>query len=208
MTMVSGCWEHMHLVWDELNTAKSNKTSIGAVWLDIANVFAFIPHQLMFFSLKHCGINPTQIVLLTSYYTGLWSRFVFTKARFGWHKHFRGIFIGFTVCIILSLAGMSVILEFQDGGHSSLSSPLFSTLVEASMDDILRMLPLLSKIQELLHFASLVLLWTSMLVKASKSKSLVLASGKIVHDKSFCISLDVNHSAIPFNADNPVKFLG
>ena len=76
------------------------------------------------------------------------------------------------------------------------------------MDDLLLMLPLLSKIQELLHFASIVLLWTSMLVKASKSKSLVLASGKIGHDKSLCIILDVTLSAIPFNADKPVKFLG
>ena len=59
MTMVSGCWEHKHLVWDELNTAKSNNTRIAAVWLGIANVFAFITHQLMFFSLKQCGINPT-----------------------------------------------------------------------------------------------------------------------------------------------------
>ena len=45
-------------------------------------------------------------------------------------------------------------------------------------------------------------------VKASKSKSLVIGSGKIVHDKSLCIVLTANRQAIPSIADNPVKFLG
>ena len=34
---------YMSLVWDELKTAKSNKTSIAAVWLDIANAYGSIP---------------------------------------------------------------------------------------------------------------------------------------------------------------------
>ena len=32
MAKVPGCREHMSLVWDELKTAKSNKTSITAIW--------------------------------------------------------------------------------------------------------------------------------------------------------------------------------
>ena len=70
MAKVPGCWEHMSLVWDELKTAKSNKTSITAVWLDIAIAQGSIPHKLIFYSLKCYGINPTWINLLTSYYTG------------------------------------------------------------------------------------------------------------------------------------------
>lgn len=45
MSKFLGCWEYISLVWDELKTAKSNTTSIAAVWLDIANVFGCIPHQ-------------------------------------------------------------------------------------------------------------------------------------------------------------------
>ena len=47
-----------------------------------------------------------------------------------------------------------------------------------------------------------------MSVKASKSKSLVIFSGKIVHDKSLCIVSGANRQAIPSIADNPVRFLG
>ena len=76
------------------------------------------------------------------------------------------------------------------------------------MDDLFLMLPSLSKTQDLQNRASLALPWARMSVKASKSKSLVIDSGKIVHDKSLCIVLSVNRQAIPSIADNPVKFLG
>ena len=61
---VPGCWEHMSLLWNELKTGKSNKTSITAAWLDIANAYGSIPHLLIFYSFKHYGINPTWIDLL------------------------------------------------------------------------------------------------------------------------------------------------
>ena len=44
MAKVAGCWEHVSLVWDELKAFKSNKASVAADWLDIANGYGFIPH--------------------------------------------------------------------------------------------------------------------------------------------------------------------
>ena len=146
MAKVPGCWEHMSLVWDKLKTAKSNKTSTTAVWLDIANRYGSIPHQLIFYSFKHYGINPTWIDLLTSYYNGLWSNSFFTKATSGWQKHFWRIFTGCTVSTILFLAGMNVILEFIMAGISSLLSSQFtSPVVKAFMDDLFLMSSSLSK---------------------------------------------------------------
>ena len=77
------------------------------------------------------------------------------------------------------------------------------------MDDLFLMWPSLSKTQDLFNCASLALPWARMSVKASTSKSLVLDSGKIVHDKSLCIILGANYQSIPPTiADNPVKVLG
>ena len=87
MAKVLGCWVHKCLVWDELETAKSNKTSVTAVWLDIANAYSSVPQQLIFYSLKGYGVNPTWIDLLTSYCNGLWSKSFSTKATSGWQKH-------------------------------------------------------------------------------------------------------------------------
>ena len=126
MAKVPGCWEHMSLVWDELKTAKSNKTSITAVWLDIANAYGSIPHQLIFYSLKCYGINPTWIDLLTSYCNGLWSKSFSIKATSGCQKHFREVFTGCTVSIFLFLTGMNVILELIMAGINYTSSSQFT----------------------------------------------------------------------------------
>ena len=48
MSKVPGCWEHMSLVWNELKEIKSKKSNITSVWLDIANAYGSIPHQLIF----------------------------------------------------------------------------------------------------------------------------------------------------------------
>ena len=103
---------------------------------------------------------------------------------------------------------MKVILEFIMAGiNSTLSSQFSSPIVKAFMDDIFLMLPSLSKMQEFLHCASVALSWMRMSVKVSKSKGLVIVSGKIEHDKFLCITSDVHHQAISPVADNPARFL-
>ena len=82
------------------------------MWLDTANAYGSIPHQQIFYLLKHYGVNPTWIEFLTSYYDGLWSKSFFIKAKSGWNKHFRRIFTWCTVPIILFFAGINIIQEF------------------------------------------------------------------------------------------------
>ena len=111
----------------------------------------------------------------------------------GWHKHSGEIFTEFKVSIIL--AEMNVILEFIMAGINSLLLSQFT--LTTFMDDFFLMLPSLSKTKDLLVCISLALSYERISVKASKSTSLVIVSGKIVHDKSFCIVLGANHQAIP-----------
>ena len=92
--------------------------------------------------------------------------------------------------------------------NSSLTSQFSSPVVKAFLDDLFLMLPLLSKTRECFYCASLALSWARMSMKVSKYKSLVIASGAKVHDKFLCITVGVNHQAIPSIADNPVGFLG
>ena len=108
------------------------------------------------------------------------------------------------------LAEMSAILEFimcMTGINSSLSSQFSLPVVKAFMDNLFLMLPSRHTTQELLYFASVTLSWARISVQASKYKSLVIVSRKIVHDESLCITSGVNHQVIPSIADNPVKFL-
>ena len=101
MEKVPGCWEHMSSVWDELKKNKHNGTSISAVWLDIANAYGSVPHQLIFLALERYGVHPQWINIIKAYYNGLWSRSFSLDSPSSWHQHFRGIFTGCTASIIL-----------------------------------------------------------------------------------------------------------
>ena len=60
MEKIPGCWEHMSMVWSELKSSKSNKGNLAAIWLDIANAYGSVPHQLIFFALRRYGV-PEQL---------------------------------------------------------------------------------------------------------------------------------------------------
>ena len=44
MDKVPGCWKHISMVWSALKDARSAKSSLANIWLDIANAYGFIPH--------------------------------------------------------------------------------------------------------------------------------------------------------------------
>ena len=135
MEKVPGCWEHISLVWDELKDSKINKGSIAAVWLDIANAYGSVPHQLIYFALERYGVHPHWIQIFKSYYDGLWSRSFSSSAPSGWHQHFRGIFQGCTTSIILFLAAINVVIEFICVGLI-FPTEMESTPVKGFMDDL------------------------------------------------------------------------
>ena len=64
MEKVPGCWEHMSMVWSALKEARSCKTDLSTIWLDVANAYGSIPHRLIFFALERYGVPPTWISLI------------------------------------------------------------------------------------------------------------------------------------------------
>ena len=207
ISKVPGCWEHMSLVWNQLKSVTSNKGSLAAVWLDIANAYGSIPHQLIFLALERYGVDPLWINLVKAYYAGLWSKSFAKTASSSWHQHFRGIFTGYTLSIILFLSGMNVALEYITAGIN-IFNILPSSQVKAFMDDLFLMSPSVNSTQDLLNRASVVLSWARMSLKASKSKSLIFNNGKVAENESlFVLGENIKHY-IPSISENPVKFLG
>ena len=113
MEKIPGCWEHMSMVWNELKSTKPEHGNLAAVWLDIANAYGFVPHQLIFFALQRYGVPEHWIKLIRNYYKGLWSISQSASAPSSWHHHLRGIFIGCTAAsIILFLSAINVVIEY------------------------------------------------------------------------------------------------
>ena len=100
------------MVWSTLKEARSTKSSLANIWLDIANAYGSIPHRLLFFALERYGVYPHWISLIKIYYSGIYSRSFSQSAPSSWHQHFKGIFAGCTLSIILFLAGINVVIEY------------------------------------------------------------------------------------------------
>ena len=92
MEKVPGCWEHMSTVWSALKEARSNKSDLATIWLDIANAYGSVPHKLIFFALKRYGVHDHWISLVQNYYVGIYSKSFSESAPSNWHQHQRGIF--------------------------------------------------------------------------------------------------------------------
>ena len=71
---MSGVWEHTSMVWSALQDCKSTRKSIAVLWLDLANAYGSVPHQLIAFALRRYGVPEKWIRLVLNYYDGLWSR--------------------------------------------------------------------------------------------------------------------------------------
>jgi len=135
------------------------------------------------------------------------------KSPSEWHNHLKGIFAGCTLSIILFLAAMNVILEFLSvcqsktytmGGLTELPP------ARAFMDDLCLMSTSTDDAQSLLNVCCKALSWAGMSFRASKSRSVVICSGKVQTMSPFYVVSSENDSkhAIPSITTLPVKFLG
>ena len=215
MDKVPGCWEHMSMVWSALKEARSTKSSLANIWLDIANAYGSIPHRLLFFALERYGVDPHWISLIKIYYSGIYSRSFSQSAPSSWHQHFKGIFAGCTLSIILFLAGINVVIEYTlaSSAHKFVSTGNVAfALVRAFMDDLNLMSSSVSGAQNLLHRCVKALSWAGMYFRADKSRSIVIVRGKSMNTTPFYVTEPSTPSDftnyIPSIHSVPVKFLG
>ena len=205
MERVPGCWEHMSVVWNELKSSKKENLDLSAIWLDIANAYGSVPHQLIFFALRRYGVPENTISLIEKYYSGLWSASLSDSAPSSWHLHQRGIFIGCTASIILFLSSINIIIEYITvKTYDKIFDSMSSTPIKAFMDDMFLMSPSIVSTQTLLDRCTVALQWARMSFRASKSRSLVINNGKVVNISPFSFQ----GALIPSIHNNPVRFLG
>ena len=193
MIKIPGCWEHMSMVWNELKSSKSQKGSLAAIWLDIANAYGSVPHQLTFFALRRYGVPEHWVKLIMNYYKGLCSISQSSSAPSSWHHHLRGIFIGCTTSIILFLSAINVVIEYICNCH-----------VFREMDDLFLQTSSVVSTELLLQRCTFVLSWARMSFRASKSRSIVIQNGRVLDVSPFSF----DNEAIPSIHSNPVRFLG
>ena len=215
MEKVPGCWEHMCMVWAALKGARCNKLNVANIWLDIANGYGTIPHRLIFFALERYGVHEHWISLIKAYYSGIYSKSFSSSAPSSWHQHFKGIFAGCTLSIILFLAGINVIIEYAILSKAPpfiYSGKVSLPLVRAFMDDMSLMSSSVPGANDLLSLSTTVLTWADISYRAHESPSIVIIKGRSMNSTPFSIekpSTPTDFSNfIPSIHSQPVKFLG
>jgi hypothetical protein len=77
---IPGCLEHASMIWEAAQRAKRDKLDLNVIWLDLANAYSSVPHQLLWLALEIYCVPPNIVSMLRSYFTGfqLW----FTTAEY------------------------------------------------------------------------------------------------------------------------------
>ena len=72
---VPGCIEHTTMIWESIQQARRNRLSLYVVWLDLANAYGSVPHQLLWKTLENHHAPIPVIKILQEYFRGFEMRF-------------------------------------------------------------------------------------------------------------------------------------
>ena len=75
------------MVWHALKEARTQKSNLAVIWLDVANAYRSIPHKMIVFALHRYCVSPQWIRFIETYYKGMFSKSFSQSATSSWHRH-------------------------------------------------------------------------------------------------------------------------
>lgn len=201
----SGCSEHSSMIWHQIQTAKVERRDLHVVFLDLANAFGSVPHELLWSAFDFFYIPDTITALVKSYFQDM--QFCFTTSDFttSWQCLEVGIMAGCTISPLAFTMAMEIIIRASKwvvGGQRVDSGQRLPPL-RAYMDDITTLTTTVPCTRRLLGKLEENISWARMKIKPSKSRSISIVKG-VLSDLKFFIGDD----PIPTVSEQPVKSLG
>ena len=178
---VSGCMEHTAILSQLIREAKAEKKGLVVVWLDIANAYGSIPHNLIQLALKKAHAPEGFCKLVESYYADMNIRFTTKEFTTEWQKVEKGIITGCTMSVILFALSMTMLVMSTKEETKGPSTRSGQQQVNASlfMDDIATRTENLVQTKYLLDKLVCNLKGAGLSIKPEKSRSLVIIEGKV-----------------------------
>ena len=202
------------MVWHVLKEARTQKSTLPTIWLDIANAYGSILYKLIIFAVRTYGISLQWIRLVENYCKGIFSKWFCVSRISSWYRHQQGIFACCTLSLIFFLAGMKIILEYS----LQVKIPNFTTndtelaLLHAFTDDLSLMCSTVSGIQTLLSHCTTALTWSGLEFRDDKSCSIVTIKGRSMNSTPVYVSKATDQlepsSSIPSIHSGPAEVLG
>ena len=202
---VPGCIEHTSMIWEAIQRAKRSRLSLYVVWLDLANAYGSVPHQLLWKTLEAHHVPQPVIHILQEYFSGFMMRFSTKTYTTRWVPLEVGIAMGCTISPSLFVLAMQILLKAAGSNipEAHIGKGCMPP-IKAFMDDTTLIMNRKKVVQNTLDKLNNLLGWCRMAFKPAKSRSLALVRGKIRRDVFF----DVAEQRIPTVSEEPVKSLG
>ncbi|KAK3735128.1 hypothetical protein RRG08_054480 [Elysia crispata] len=203
---VSGCLEHAKMIWEAIQRAKSEKLNLDVIWLDLANAYGSVPHQMIQLALSMYHVPEDIQVMLDDYFSGFRMRFSTNSYTTDWINLEIEIAMGCTISPILFVMAMEVILKAAEdsAGPTNLGGGCYMPPLKAFMDDTTIICSKEDETRRMLERLDLLMAWCTMKFKPKKSRSLSVRKGKIDATTIFTVA----SQQIPTVSQEPVKSLG
>ena len=202
---VSGCLEHTAVLSQLIREAKAEKKNLVVTWLDIANAYGSIPHDVIQKALVKAHIPENTRTLIESYYSDVKIRFTTNSYTTEWQRVEKGIITGCTLSVILFALTMSWLVESvknvtkgpkTSSGQRQPNCRLFMDDINGATETVPQTRYLLSSMDEKLK-------WAGLSARAKKCRSLVIIKGKVKKRL-----LKIGGEAITPIQELPIKHLG
>lgn len=203
---IAGCLEHGNMIWEAIQKAKIKRKDLDVIWLDLANAYGSVPHQMIQLSLQMYHIPEEISIMLGTYFDGFLMRFTTKDFTTKWNRLEVGIAMGCTVSPILFVLAMELILKATNNKADvvELGGGCQMQPVKAFMDDTTILSSKVSSTRKILSLMDDLISWCRMKFKPNKSRSLSLRKGKLNKNINFV----VGGQRIPTVSEKPVKSLG
>ena len=203
---VPGCVEHASMIWETIQRAKSQKLDLDVVWLDLANAYGSVPHQMIQMTLEMYHVPSNIRQMLRRYFDGFSMRFSTKDYTTDWIDLQVGIAMGCAISPILFVLAMEVILKAAASNTSptNLGDGLQIPPLKAFMDDTTILSSSKAETCKMLDRLDELITSCRMRFKPKKSRSLSLRKGKVADTEVF----NIGNQPIPTVSEEPVKSLG
>ena len=217
---IAGCVEHTQALMETLLDAKQNAREIVVAWLDLANAYGSVAHNLVQFALEGYNIPSATRKLIFNYYDELFVRVKTQEWTSDWFMYQIGLFQGCPLSVVLFLIVFNLLLDLlktkQDHGYQ-LKNTDFKQSQKAYADDLTILAGSVDGCKELLSLVETFLKWTrTMEAKPTKCRSLAMKKSATVRTNGrtsatytpYDPQLQIGGKEIPFIHQSPMRFLG
>ncbi len=201
----SGCLEHTNMIWNQIQAAKKDGRDLHVVFLDLANAFGSVPHNLLWIAFHYFSVPEAITRLVKSYFQDLQLCLTIGDCTTAWQQVEIGIMSGCTISPLAFTMAMEVIIRASRWvvGGPKLKSGLRLPPIRAYMDDMTILTTTKACARRLLNKLQENIQWARMEIKPSKSRSISIIKGKLSEHRFY-----VGEEPIPTVAEKPVKSLG